>query len=522
MFLSLTGISTAALLTGMGVPAHAAPASRRVPADPFGLGVASGEATSDGVVLWTRLTPEPLAVDGHGGMPSGDFTVEYEVATDEQFGDVVTSGQAVATAELAHSVHPQVNGLEPGREYFYRFRAGGEISPTGRTRTAPAENAEPDALNLAVASCQAWYHGHYTAYRDMADQDPDLVLFLGDYIYEYPITRANLWRGGAGELDPAHAAAVVTLEQYRLRYALTKSDAHLQAAHASAPWLFVPDDHEVENNYANDFSELETSSEDFLRRRAVAYRALYENLPLGPESLPEGPDMRLYRRLRFGKLAEFNALDTRQHRDGPPNDGGEPGGEHTNPDRSILGRDQERWLYDGLRASPATWNVFAQQVVMASIDRDPGAGTEYSMDIWDGFSANRDRLFDVLLSNEVANPLVFTGDIHRGAAIDLKSDFTDPDSDTIGTELVATSVSSDGNGSDSDHLADLWLANPHVKLYNARRGYVWATMTPSEVTSEFRVIDQIEADDTGSTSVAARFVTEAGRPGLNEESGGQQ
>ncbi|RNL85871.1 alkaline phosphatase D family protein [Halostreptopolyspora alba] len=506
----------------MGVPAHAAPVSGRVPSNPFGLGVASGDPTPNSVVLWTRLAPEPLAEDGHGGMPPDDHTVEYEVARDERFRDVVTTGRAVASAELAHAVHPLVTGLEPGREYFYRFRAGGEISPTGRTRTAPARDAAPDSLAFALASCQAWYHGHYTAYRDMAERDLDLVLFLGDYIYEYGITGANLRRGGTGNLSAAHAASVVTLEQYRLRYALTKSDPHLQAAHAHAPWLMTPDDHEVENNYADDVSPLGTRSEDFLRRRAVAYRALYENLPLSPEALPEGPDMRLYRRLRFGGLAEFNVLDTRQHRDDVPADGGTPGGDHTDPERSILGERQERWLYEGLRDSRATWNVLAQQVVMASVDRDPGEGTEYSMDIWDGFTANRERLFDTLVSHEVANPLVLTGDIHRHAAAELKADFDDPDSATIGTELVTTSVSSGGDGSDRDRLADLWLANPHVKLYNARRGYVGVTMTPSEVTSEFRVLDQIEADDTGTVSVAARFVTESGRPGLNRESGGRQ
>ncbi|WP_046471454.1 alkaline phosphatase D family protein [Allosalinactinospora lopnorensis] len=521
-FLTLTGISAAALAMGTGVPAHAAPVNSRVPADPFGLGIASGEPTPDGVVLWTRLTPEPLAEDGHGGMPPRDYTVEYEVAADDRFRDIVKSGRAVASPELAHAVHPEVTGLEPAREYFYRFRVGGEISPVGRTKTAPAADADPGSLAFAVASCQAWYHGHYTAYRDMAEQDLDLVLFLGDYIYEYGITEANLWRQGVGELSAAHAATTITLEQYRLRYALTKHDPHLRAAHAHAPWLVTPDDHEVENNYADDASQYGMSPEDFLRRRAVAYRALYENQPLHSDSLPEGPDMRLYRRLRYGKLAEFNVLDTRQHRNDVPSDGGTPGGEHTDPERSILGERQEEWLYEGLKVSDAVWNVLAQQVVVASIDRDTGPGTEYSMDIWDGFTANRERLFEVLTSNDVANPLVLTGDIHRHSATELKADFADPDSATIGTELITTSVASDGDGSDSDHLADLWLGNPHVKLYNARRGYLQVAMTPTEVTSEFKVIDQIEADDTGTVSTAARFVTEAGRPGLNEVSGGQQ
>ncbi|NYE46629.1 alkaline phosphatase D [Spinactinospora alkalitolerans] len=517
----MTGISAAAFALGIEAPAHASPTASSVPADPFGLGIASGDPTHNGVVLWTRLAPDPLAEDGHGGMPLRDVTVEYEVAADERFSKVVKRGRAVASPELAHAVHPEVKGLRPGREYFYRFRAGREISPVGRTRTAPARGAA-GSLAFAIASCQAWYHGHYTAYRDMAAQDLDLVLFLGDYIYEYGITAANLWRQGTGGLGRAHAAATVTLEQYRLRYALTKSDPHLQAAHAAAPWVVTTDDHEVENNYADDNSQYGVAPRDFQRRRAVAYRAWYENQPLSRESLPSGPDMRLYRRLRFGRLAEFNVLDTRQYRDNVPSDGGATGGEHTDPDRSILGSAQEKWLYKGLRDSEATWNVLAQQVVMASVDRDTGDGVTYSMDQWDGFTANRRRLFDTIAEHDVANPLVLTGDIHRHAAAELKADFGDPDSATIGTELVTTSVASDGDGSDSDNLAPIWLGNPHVRLYNARRGYVQVNMTPSEVTSDFKVIDQIEADADGNVTTAARFVTEAGRPGLEQVAGGVQ
>ncbi|MBB6174514.1 alkaline phosphatase D [Nocardiopsis mwathae] len=520
-FLAFTGIGTAAFVLGTGVAGHAAPVARPLPDYPFTLGVASGDPTPDGVVLWTRLAPDPLADDGRGGMPARDLPVEYEVATDDRFRDVVRRGTAVATPDLAHSVHPEVRGLEPGRVYFYRFRAGGEIGPVGRTKTAPAPGARVSALNLAMTSCQAWYHGHYTAYRDIAAQDLDLMMFLGDYIYEYAITPANLWRQGAPPLSAAHAAAVLTLEQYRLRYSLTKSDPHLQAAHAAAPWAVTADDHEVENDYAGEHSRYGVAPEDFLRRRAVAYRAWYENQPLGAASLPKGPDMHLYRRLRYGRLAEFSVLDTRQYRDDVPADGGVPGGGHTDPARSILGRPQEKWLYDGLRNSDTTWNVLVQQVVMALIDRDTGPGTAYSMDQWDGFTANRDRLFDVLTEHEVANPLVLTGDIHRHAAIELKADFADPDSATIGTELVTTSVASDGDGADRDRFAPIWLGNEHVKMYNGRRGYVQLHMTPDAVTSDFKVIDRIQADDSGTVSTVARFVTEEGRPGLNPIGGGR-
>nr|WP_253776628.1 alkaline phosphatase D family protein [Goodfellowiella coeruleoviolacea] len=515
-FLGLTGVSAAALVLGTGAPANAqTPGGDNVPADPFQLGVASGDPEPTSVVLWTRLAPQPLAEDGHGGMPRRDIDVYYEVAEDERFSRVVRRGRAVASPELAHSVHPEVDGLRPGREYFYRFRAGGEISPVGRTRTAPAARDRVDRLTFALASCQAWYHGHFTAHRHLAADQPDLVFFLGDYIYEYAITASNLWRQGV-QVGGAHAVEVKTLEQYRLRYALTKTDPHLKAAHATAPWVSTWDDHEVQNNYADAHSEYGVSPEDFERQRAVAYRAYYEHLPLRRTSLPQGPDMRLYRRLGWGRLADVNVLDTRQYRDAPPTDS-TAGGEHTNPARSILGTEQERWLTNNLRRSDATWTMLAQQVVMAQIDRDTGPGTTFSMDMWDGFTANRDRVFDAVRRYGVENFVVLSGDIHRSVAADLKADFTDPDSATIGSELVVSSVGSDGDGAPTDSYAPIWLGNPHVKLYDARRGYVHCTLTPERLTADFKVVDHIQRDDQAPVSTVARFVTEAGRPGLNRE-----
>ncbi|PXY34183.1 alkaline phosphatase D family protein [Prauserella flavalba] len=514
-FLGLTGVSAAALVLGTGTSASAAPGGEgRVPGDPFGLGVASGDPEPDGVVLWTRLAPEPLAGDGHGGMPLRPVTVEYEVAEDERFRRVVRRGRALASAELAHSVHPEVRGLRPGREYFYRFRAGGYLSPAGRTRTAPAPHQRGGTLSLALASCQAWYHGHFTAYRHLAADDPDLVFFLGDYIYEYAINAGNLWRQGVS-VGPVHDAETQTLEQYRLRYALFKSDPHLRAAHARAPWIVTWDDHEVQNNYADAHSQYGISPEDFERRRAVAYRAYYENLPLRRTSLPSGPDMRLYRRTPWGTLADFHVLDTRQYRDNVPSDT-TAGGEHTDPRRSILGEAQEGWLLDGLRRSRATWNVLAQQVVMAQIDRDTGPGRTFSMDQWDGFTASRDRVLGAVQREGVDNLVVFTGDIHRHVAAELKADFADPSSRTIGTELVTGSIGSDGDGAPTDGYTGLWLSNPHVRFYDGRRGYVHCRLDATRLTSEFKVVDYIERDDAAAVSTVARFVTEAGNPGLRE------
>ncbi|MFB4314741.1 alkaline phosphatase D family protein [Actinomadura sp. 21ATH] len=516
-FLAMTGVSAAAFAAGTGHAAAEENAGGKVPADPFTLGVASGDPLPDGFVLWTRLAPVPLAADGHGGMPLRPFTVRYEVAEDAGFKRVVKRGQALATPELAHSVHAEVHGLRPGREYFYRFRAGTEVSPAGRTRTAPDPRSTPDSFRFATASCAAWYHGHFTAYQHMAREDPDMVLFLGDYIYEYGITAANMWRQGVPLPGPEHAVEINTLEQHRLRYSLFKTDPDLQAAHAVAPWIFTTDDHEVQNNHAGDWSETGVPPADFLRRRAVAYRAFYENLPLRGVMRPEGPDLDLYRRYRWGRLAQIDMLDNRQYRDTYPAGAvTDNSPERHDPERSILGARQEKWLYDGLGRSDATWNLLGSGVVVAEIDRDTGAGELYSNDMWDGFPANRKRLWSALERHGIANPVVLSGDIHRHVAADLKADFKDPGSKTIGTELVTGSIGSDGDGGETDSLARVWLGNPHVKLYNARRGYVSCALTPQRLTSEFRTVEYVTRPGA-PVRTAARFVTEAGRPGLNRE-----
>ncbi|MEC1262836.1 alkaline phosphatase D family protein [Bacillus swezeyi] len=475
--------------------------------NPFKLGVASGEPHPDGFVLWTRLAPDPLAEDGLGGMPKRHVPVQWEVAEDEHFRKIVKRGTAAALPELAHSVHVEVHGLKPGRYYWYRFKAGREISRTGRTKTAPSPFADLSGMSFALASCQAWYHGYFTAYRHMAEDHPDVVFFLGDYIYEYPINSKNLYRNV--KLSSAHNAKTVTLSQYRLRYSLFKTDPDLQSIHALAPWVVTMDDHEVENNYAGAHSQYKTSPDDFLRQRAAAYQAFYENIPIRSASIPNGPDMLMYRRFRYGKLAEFNVLDTRQYRnDYPSNEA-----ERLDPSRSILGSAQERWLFHHLSKSDAIWNMLVQQVVLAQIDRDTGPGVEYSTDQWDGFPACRDRLFSAYKAYGIKNPVVLTGDIHRHAAADLKTDFNDIQSETIGTELITTSISSDADGSETDSLAPIWLGNPHVKLYNAQRGYVRCKMIPKHIQADFQVLPYITRPGA-PVSTYASFVIEAGRPGL--------
>ncbi|MFG1818424.1 alkaline phosphatase D family protein [Kribbella sp. NPDC049174] len=499
-FLHLTGLSAASVALGVSAPASAdATPGRPIPSGAFALGVASGDPRPDGFVLWTRLAPTPLAADGHGGMRADHVPVQYEVAEDSGFKRVVRRGLAIATPELAHAVHPEVRGLRPEREYFYRFRVGNELSPVGRTKTLPVHGSR---FSFATASCQAWYHGYFPAYRDIARRAPDAVFFLGDYIYEYGIVAGgNLWREGVS-VGPEHGVEIETLEQYRLRYSLFKTDPDLQAAHAVAPWLNVWDDHEVQNNYGADNSIYGIPPELFVHRRAVAYRAFYENLPIGFGSLPKGPDTQVYRRYDVGSLARLNLLDNRQYRDPVPVDEAD----RVSEKRTILGAKQEQWLYDGLRRSPATWNVLAGGVVLTAI-------TDDRIEQWDGYPANRRRLLTAM--QEAAGPSVMlTGDIHRHVASELKADFADPASPTIGVELVCSSIGSDGDGADTDQYAKDWLQHPYVKFYNARRGYVHTTLTRSELTAEFVNFPYIEADANAEARVVASFRSPVDSPRL--------
>ena len=331
---------------------------------PFKLGVASGDPLPDGVVLWTRLAPRPLQ---GGGMPESKVAVRWEVSEDEGFQRVVRTGVALARPDLAHSVHVEVSGLRPARYYWYRFKAGREISATGRTKTAPAFGAAVSGMSFAFASCQNWEAGFYAAYRAMAAEDLDLVVHLGDYLYEGAAMGEGV-RSHRGE-DPT------TLADCRNRHALYKTDKNLQAAHAAHPWAVTWDDHEVNNNHAK-LSAGGGSSPAAARRRAAAYRAYYEHLPLRRSSLPSGTGGRIYRRLTYGDLVRISDLDTRQYRtDQPCGDGLKARcAAALDPDATLTGPAQEKWLLDGLGSSPARWNVIAQQVVIAQYDHRDGRG----------------------------------------------------------------------------------------------------------------------------------------------------
>ncbi len=507
-FIGLSGVSAAAVLLGTGgLRTEQALAAARFADYPFKLGVASGDPLPGGVVLWTRLAPDPLAEDGRGGVLDRPYTVRFEVSETEGFSRVVQRGAVQARPELAHSVHPEISGLHPDREYWYRFKVGQEVSPVGRTKTAPPADSAPAALTFAFASCQNYTAGYYTAYRHMTAEDLDVVVHLGDYIYE---------GSGAGTLGRAHLPQVDTrsLSDYRIRHAQYKTDPDLQAAHAAFPWILTWDDHEVDNNYADEeFDPDEPSPEVALARRAAAYRAYYENLPLRWQQFPSGPDLQLYRRLAFGTLAEFNVLDTRQYRSDQPAVGGDRPGHTEAQQNSITGEEQERWLLSGLGASRARWNVLAQQVFMAERDLTAGEAESFSVDAWDGYVGSRDRLLGFVAERGVSNPVVLTGDVHNNRVADLKADFGEPDSPTVATEFVGTSISTGGDGSDTSPAGEVALAeNPHIKFFQNQRGYVRCHVTPDAWRSDFRVVPSV-TQPGAPISTRATYVVEDGRPG---------
>ncbi|QNS06565.1 alkaline phosphatase D family protein [Streptomyces xanthii] len=519
-FLTVTG-AAAALAFAVNLPAAGAAAAaeldaRRITDDPFTLGVASGDPLPDSVLLWTRLAPAPY--EPGGGLPAERVEVRWELAHDERFRQVVRRGTATAHPEFDHAVHVEVEHLAPGRVYYYRFRAGDWTSETGRTRTAPAAAGRAAALTLAAVSCQAYHDGYFTAYRHLAQDDVDVVFHLGDYLYEYAVNSAGGARKYTDRVLPAvFNRETMTLEDYRLRYALYKSDPDLRAAHAAHPFVVTWDDHETENNYAGDTPENDVPPEEFLLRRASAYRAYWENQPLRRPQRPDGPDMRLYRRLHWGRLAQFDILDTRQYRTNQANGDGwkSPTPESEAASQTLPGLTQERWLTDGWRRSRALWNVVPQQVTFARRNNPAAGNTTLSMDSWDGYPASRERVLAGAEAARVENLMVLTGDVHVSYAMDIHRDAGDPGSRTVGTEIVTTSITS---GKDGSARPANWAAylerNPHMKHYGGQRGYATVALGEREARADFKVVPAVTVPGA-PVSTAASFVVPVGSPGLH-------
>lgn len=498
----------AALASLPSLSARASPTGVRpsFPADPFSVGVASGDPDDTSVVLWTRLAPKPL--EEGGGLPPDPVDVRWEIAEDENLRDVVGQGTVVATPQLGHSVHVEARGLQPDRWYWYRFRAGDAVSPVGRTRTMPAPHARPDRLRFAFASCQHYEAGLYTAYKHMAADEPDLVFHLGDYIYEDPGRLLRPRRHVRRKL--------VSLEDFRIRHAQYRSDPLLHGMHARCPWVVTWDDHEFENNCAGPISERKGADPAaFLEMRANAYQAYYEMMPLRPRSLPHGPDMTIYRTINFGRLAGFQVLDTRQYRTDQPNGdrASDLNEEALDPHNSLLGAKQAGWMKAALLRSTARWNVLAQQVMMGMADVSRTADKKYSMDQWPSAAFERMKLAAWMAERRVSNPVVLTGDIHSSWVNDIRVDDRKPETPVVATEFVGTSISSGGNGqANPKDLPDLLKRNPFVKFHNRQRGYVRCTVTPDLWRSDYVVVEDVLRPGAPAV-VKGSFAVEHGRPG---------
>jgi alkaline phosphatase D len=496
------------LIASLLAPLAGCATAVRFGAHPFTLGVASGYPTTDGGALWTRLAPEPLV---GGGMPPVTVAVRWEVAEDPAFRLIARSGTAMAIPANAHAVHAEVEGLRAGREYWYRFIAGGEASPVGRTRTAPRPGEGDERLRIALGSCQQYEQGFFVAHRHIADDAPDLVAFVGDYIYE------SSW--GDQHVRKHHSAEPHTLAQYRDRYAQYKLDPDLQRCHAAAPWIVTWDDHEVDNDYADDRSE--DLDPRFLERRTAAYKAFYEHMPLRRSVLLAGGGMRIYGSLDWGSLAAFHILDNRQHRSHQACPRPQRGGstmvgagcaERLDPRLTMLGEAQERWLDTSLAGSRAHWNFVVQQTLFA-----PGARRNAKQELihwtdsWDGYPAARARLLRSLAERRPSNPVFLGGDVHASMTARIHADPLDPRSPAVASEIVATSITAQGFAS---MIAGIAKENPHVTYADSQvRGYSLIELDRARLVNSHRGVETVKRADAKVSTVAAATV-DSGRPGF--------
>lgn len=496
-------------------PPSAGPALRTwsVSTEVFTLGVASGEPLPTSVVLWTRLAPRP--VESGGGMPPQPVAVQWEIAHDRRFTQVLRRGEVIAEPARAHSVHVEVDGLQSGRQYFYRFIAAGQTSAVGRTRTAPDPKSDPGRLRVALASCQHYEMGAYTAHREIAISDVDFVLFVGDYIYETTAaSRLRMRRHDIALEDD------LTLDNYRRHYGTYKQDPDLQACHAAHPWLMTWDDHEVVNDYDGDRADIQPR-EAFLQVRAQAYQAYFEHMPISPRRAPVGPDAMMHTRYSWGRLADLWLLDTRQFRSPPPCTdaphslyGGrllwrcEAAGDES---RSMLGGPQERWLADTLAASRGAWRLIAQSTQIAPATFDTPVGRMQYADGWDAFPAARDRLMAAIAQPRVPDVVCLGGDVHRHVAANLRLHPTDPGSPVIASEFTTSSITTHGL---SEFITNhIKAANPdllHVR--SDERGYALLDVTSEALRCDFRATSHpVRADSRFRTQ--ASYVVERGTAG---------
>jgi alkaline phosphatase D len=493
------------------VPGHELFAAPRVGSNPFTLGVASGDPTPDGIVLWTRLAPDPTNDKALGQRA---IPVRWRIARDAAMRQVVAGGYAVATPDLAHSVHVEATGLQPARDHFYQFSVRDEESTIGHFRTAPAHNELLRQMRLAFVTCQDWRAGFFTPYRDLLSQDLDLVLHLGDYVYEYP--HDYTWREGV-PVPVGFEEETIDLRTYRLRHALYKLDADLQAAHAKFPFSVIWDDHEVQNDYSGKAPEYGEPSPEFRARRMAAYQAWYEHMPIRLDfGGANHPSLQIYRRLRYGALADINLLDTRQYRtDNPCGDGESFRCDAALTGRyTMLGHRQENWLSDQMTRSTAQWNVIAQGVLMAQLEHRTTAPNWFWNDAWDGYPLARQRLLQNIVDTRVRNPLVLTGDWHSTFVNHLTLDFADVNAPAVATEFVTPAINSGGDGTPyGPYYGPMIPYNPHIKYYEGdRRGCFTATLTNKRAQFDLRFVTNVQSPN-GTGYAQNSWLVLDGKPG---------
>ena len=476
---------------------------------PFALGVASGQPRPDSVVLWTRL----VFSEADGAQQSRAQSVLCEVFADEALRQPVRDWVIETDAHRGHSVHVIATGLQPGRSYWYRFSCGSAQSAVGRTRTSPAEGERVERLRIGQASCQHFEQGYYVAHREMAQRDLDFVLFLGDYIYESsnPKYRIRTHQGGVPK----------TLDEYRARHAQYKGDADLRACHAAHPWVMTWDDHEVVNDYANDLDRDYSDPAVFLRRRAAAYQAYFEHMPvrIGPD--PSAPHlMRIHDRMVWGQLAEVWTLDCRQYRDHQACPDPNRGGARVvvgcdalqDASRSMLGQAQEAWFMQGLLASTRRWKVVGQSTQMSSSSLATPLGRSTFNDAWDGYPLARERLLSGIAQAGLQDVLVLGGDVHMNVAAQLRVKPNDERSPVVASEIVTASVSS--GGMSDTLLATIRDNNPDIRHARSdERGYTLVEIRPQGVSATFRATPH-PAQTNSVLRDQARFEVLAGRAGV--------
>ncbi len=527
------GAATAAAFTLAGLtPATArAAVADTAKGGAFAFGVASGDPTATTVLLWTRITPTPDAVPGSGlGPPS---TVRWEVAADEAFTVILQRGRTSTTAARDHTVKVVVRGLKPYTRYFYRFKGCGAISPVGRTQTAPDEAGVTHALRLAFVSCSNYTGGFFTAYRGLAARDDlDAIMHLGDYVYEYGNDPAEPGVAGSGDRygpaaligtrDHQPATEMVTLEDYRVRHALYKSDPDAQAAHQRHPWIVIFDDHEIANDaYATGAENHETQDDpdtsytgpgqppgirpegDFLDRRAKALQAYIEWMPIWlPDQYQSQPHQgrQFFRRFSFGDLADLSVIETRQNRSRqvPTTAGGLVNPALADPNRHLPEPEQMSWLTNGVQKSRKRWHLIGNQTVFARVYSVPRAGVlpgqVFNADQWDGYQADQATLL-AAMAQATTDPVVLTGDIHSSWANDLPRDPTayPVNRNSVGVEFVCPSVTSDGfkevlgsAAAAQGATAAFQAANPWVRfLEGIGHGFAVLDVTPERVQTDF-------------------------------------